>query len=423
MNLDDPRRTREVGMEVLIPRCCGLDVHQKSVVAAVRILGATGEVTRTTRTFGTTTRELEALAAWLRPFQLTHLAMEATGVLWKPVWHVLEPEWTLLLVNPQHLKRVPGRKSDVQDAEWIAQLLQCGLLRGSFVPPAAIRELRDLTRTRTTLEDETTAVVNRIHKVLEDANIKLSGVASDIMGVSGRAMLRALIAGETDPAQLAALARGRLQRKQAALTEALYGRVTAHHRFLLDRLLGQVTFLEAEIAHFDARITDLTAPFAPALARLDQIPGINQRSAENLIAELGPDMTPFATPGHLASWAGVCPGKRESAGKSRRAPIRRGNRWLTRTLAQSAWTARNQKQGYLAAQFRRIARRRGEKRAVIAVAHSILVAAFFILRDQADYRDLGAEHFDRRAPDKATRDLVRRLEQLGHKVTLEPAAA
>lgn len=410
-------------MEVMIPRCCGLDVHQETVVAAVRILGPTGDVMRVTRTFGTTTRELEALAAWLRPFQITDIAMEATGVLWKPVWHVLEPDWRLMLVNPQHLKRVPGRKSDVQDAEWIAQLLQCGLLHGSFVPPAAIRELRDLTRTRTTLEDETTAVVNRIHKVLEDANIKLSTVASDIMGVSGRAMLRALIDGETDPVRLAALARGRLQRKQAALIEALHGRVTPHHRFLLERLLTQVTFLDAEIAQFDHRVEALTAPFAAAMSRLDQIPGINRRSAENLIAEVGPDMTAFASAGHLASWAGVCPGKRESAGKTRRAPVRRGNRWLTRTLAQSAWTARNKKTGYLAAQFRRIARRRGEKRAVIAVAHSILVAVYYILRDEVDYRDLGAQHFERLTPERATQDLVKRLEQLGHKVTLEPAAA
>lgn len=410
-------------MEVLIPRCCGLDVHQETVVAAVRILGPTGEVTREVRTFGTTTRELEALAAWLRPFQITDIAMEATGVLWKPVWHVLEPDWRLMLVNPQHLKRVPGRKSDVQDAEWIAQLLQCGLLHGSFVPPAAIRELRDLTRTRTTLEDETTAVVNRIHKVLEDANIKLSTVASDIMGVSGRAMLAALIDGETDPARLAALARGRLRGKQAALIEALRGRVTPHHRFLLERLLKQVTFLDEDIAAFDQRIEALTAPFAAAMQRLDQIPGINRRSAENVIAEVGADMTAFPSAHHLVSWAGVCPGKRESAGKTRHAPVRRGNRWLTRTLAQAAWAARNKKQCYLAAQFRRIARRRGDKRAVIAVGHSILVAVYYILRNETDYRDLGADHFTRLGPEKTTRALVKQLERLGHKVTLEPTAA
>jgi transposase len=409
-------------MDVLIPRCCGLDVHQKTVVASVRILGPTGEVTRETRTFGTTTRELEALAAWLRPFVVTHIAMEATGVLWKPVWHILEPEWQLLLVNPQHLKRVPGRKSDVQDAEWIAQLLQCGLLRGSYVPPVTIRELRDLTRTRTTLEDETTAVVNRIHKVLEDANIKLSTVASDIMGVSGRAMLQAIVAGETDPHRLADLARRRLQLKRGALVEALRGRVTDHHRFLLGRLLTQVRFLETEIATFDSRIADLTRPFAGALARLDQIPGINRRTAENVIAEVGTDMAPFPSGPELVSWAGVCPGKRESAGKSRRARMRKGNRWLTRALAQAAWAARNKKQCYLAAQFRRIARHRGEKRAVIAVAHSILIATYFILRDGVEYRDLGPAHFERLAPEKVTRDLVKRLEKLGHKVTLEKAA-
>jgi transposase len=410
-------------MDVLIPRCCGLDVHQKTVVAAVRVLGPTGEVTTATRTFGTTTRELEGLAAWLQPFQLTHLALEATGVLWKPVWHVLEPGWQLVLVNPQHLKRVPGRKSDMQDAAWIAQLLQCGLLRGSFVPPVAIRALRDLTRTRTTLEDETTAVVNRIHKVLEDANLKLSTVASDIMGVSGRAMLQAIVAGETDPARLADLARRRLRAKQAALTEALYGRITDHHRFLLGRLLAQVTFLEQEIAAFDRRIEELTAPFAETLARLDGIPGINRRTAEVVIAEVGPDMTPFASAAALVSWAGVCPGKRESAGQSAAARVRKGNRWLTRALAQAAWAARNKKQSYAAAQFARIARRRGAKRAVLAVAHSLLAAIYVIVRDGVEYHDLGPGHFDRLAPEKVTRDLVRRLEKLGHKVTLEQAAA
>jgi len=410
-------------MDVLIPRCCGLDVHQKTVVASVRILGPTGEVTRETRTFGTTTRELEALAAWLRPFQITHIAMEATGVLWKPVWHVLEPEWQLLLVNPLHLKRVPGRKSDVQDAEWIAQLLQCGLLRGSFVPPVAIRELRDLTRTRTTMEDEVTAVVNRIHKVLEDANIKLSTVASDIMGVSGRAMLQALADGETDPQRLADLARRSLRRKRAALAEAVYGRVTDHHRFLLRRFLMQVQFLEQEIATFDRRIAELTAPFAPTLVRLDGIPGINRRTAETVIAEEGIDMAPFPSAPELVSWAGVCPGKRESAGKSHGARIRKGNRWLTRALSQAAWAARNKKGCYLAAQFRRIARHRGEKRAVIAVANSILTATYFIIRDGVEYRDLGPAHFQRLAPEKLTRDLVRRLEKLGHKVTLEKLAA
>lgn len=410
-------------MDVLIPRCCGLDVHQKTVVASVRILGPTGEVARETRTFGTTTRALEALAAWLRPLLITHIAMEATGVLWKPVWHILEPEWQLLLINPQHLKRVPGRKTDVLDAEWIAQLLQCGLLRGSYVPPTVIRELRDLTRTRTTLEDETTAIVNRIHKVLEDANIKLATVASDIMGVSGRAMLRAILAGETDPARLADLAQRRLRLKRAALTEALHGRVTPHHRFLLERLLTQVEFVEAEIHRFDQRIAELSAPFVPALTRLDAIPGINRRLAENLIAEVGHDMTPFPSVPEMASWAAICPGKRETAGKSRPAWRRKGNRWLSRALVQAAWAARRKKNCYLAAQFQRIARRRGQQRAAVAVAHSILTATYFILRDGVEYRDLGPEHFHRLTPEKRVRDLVRQLEKLGHKVTLETVAA
>jgi transposase len=410
-------------MDVLIPRCCGLDVHQKTVVAAVRILGPTGEVTRETRTFGTTTRELEGLAAWLRPLQITHIAMEATGVLWKPVWHILELDWQLLLVNPRHLKRVPGRKTDVQDAEWIAQLLQCGLLRGSYVPPPVIRELRDLTRTRTTLEDEGTAFVNRIHKVLEDANIKLATVATDIMGVSGRAMLRAIIAGETDATRLADLARRRLRLKRGALIEALHGRVTAHHRFLLERLLTQVEFLEGEITRFDQRIAELCAPFVSALTRLDGIPGINRRTAENVLAEVGAEMAPFPSVPDFVSWAGICPGKRETAGKSRSAKVRKGNRWLSRALVQAAWAARNKKNSYLAAQFRRITRRRGEQRAAVAVAHSILTATFFILRDGVEYRDLGPEHFHRLTPDKVVRDLVKRLEKLGHRVTLEKIAA
>ena len=410
-------------MDVLIPRCCGLDVHQKTVVASVRILGPTGEVTRETRTFGTTTRQLDALAAWLRPWLVTHIAMEATGVLWKPVWHILEPEWQLLLVNPQHLKRVPGRKSDVQDAEWIAQLLQCGLLRASYVPPVVIRELRELTRTRTTLVDETTAVVNRIHKVLEDANLKLATVVSDIMGVSGRLMLRAIIAGETDAERLADLARRRLRRKRAALIDALEGRVTAHHRFLLERLLTHVEFLEHEIGRFDARIAVLSAPFAAALARLDQIPGVNLRTAENVIAELGADMSPFPSVPDLVSWAGICPGKHESAGKARAAHRRKGNRWLSRALVQAAWAARGKKNCYLAAQFQRIARRRGKTRAAVAVAHSLLAAIYVMLRDGVDYRDLGPEHFHRLTPEKRVRDLVRQLEKLGQKVTLENVAA
>lgn len=409
-------------MEVIIARCCGLDVHQKTVVACVRIQGPTGQVAQEVRTFGTTTSQVRALKAWLEDQAVTHVAMEATGVLWKPIWHVLEPSCTLLLVNPRDVKRVPGRKTDVIDAVWMAQLLQCGLLRSSFVPPRPIRELRDLTRSRATLEQQAAAVANRIHKVLEDANIKLGSVATDILGVSGRAMLRALVEGETDPVRLADLARRRLRAKIPALQEALSGAITAHHRWLLRRLLDQLAFLEGEITCVDQHIAEMTVPFAPLLARLDTIPGIDRRAAENLLAEVGPDMTPFATAAHLASWAGLCPGQNRSAGRTTSATTRKGNRWVRRTLGQAAWAARNTKNSYPAGQYRQLARRRGKKRAIVAVAHSLLLAAYYIIRDGAEYRDLGAAHFDRLTPDKLTRLLVTRLERLGHKVTLEAAA-
>lgn len=409
-------------MDILIPRCAGLDVHQKTVMACLRLQGPAGALTQELRTFGTTTRELEQLRGWLQAAAVTHVAMEATGVLWKPVWHILDPAFELLLINPRDLQRVPGRKTDVKDAAWVAQLLQCGLLRGSFVPPRDIRELRDLTRARATLEQETTAVANRIHKLLEDANIKLGAVATDILGTSGRLMLRALVEGETDPIQLAELAQRRLRAKIPALQAALRGAMTAHHRFLLQQLLDQLAFLEQQIAHFDARVDEVTAPFAEAIARLDTMPGVSRRVAENLIAEIGVTMTPFPTAAHLASWAGVCPGQHESAGRAPRGTTRKANRWLRRTLGQAAWSARNTKHSYPAAQFRRLAARRGKKRAIIAVAHSLLVAAFYILRDGVVYADLGGDHFDRLRPDQLTRMLVKRLERLGHTVTLDAAA-
>jgi transposase len=409
-------------MEVIISRCAGLDVHKKTVMACVRFQGPAGAITPEIRTFGTTTRDLEQLRAWLQTCAVTHVAMGATGVLWKPVWHILDPTFELLLVNPRDLKRVPGRKTDVKDAAWIAQLLQCGLLRGSFVPPKAIRELRDLTRARATLEQETTAVANRIHKLLEDANLKLGSVATDILGTSGRAMLRAMVEGQTDPIRLADLAQKRLRAKIPALQDALRGSMTDHHRFLLRHLLDQLAFLEAQIAQFDQRVAEVTFPFAPAIARLDTMPGVNRRVAENLIAEIGVDMTQFPTAAHLASWAGICPGQNESAGRSSSATIRKANRWLRRTLGQAAWSARNKKQSYPAAQFRRLAARRGKKRAIVAVGHSLLVAAFYILRDRVEYVDLGPNHFDRLRPDQLTRMLVKRLERLGHKVTLDAAA-
>jgi transposase len=409
-------------MDVLHAHCCGIDVHAKFLVACCRHLGPRGRVTKTSRRWGTMTAELQALAAWLQGEGVTHVAIESTGVLWQPVWNILEPVVTIVLVNPRDVRQVPGRKTDVTDAEWLAQLLQYGLLRGSFVPPPAIRELRDLTRGRAKLVDQTTAVANRIHAVLHDANIKLGSVASDVLGVSGRAMLQAIVAGDTDPQRLADLARRSLRRKLPELRLALEGRVTAHHRFLLQRLLGQLTFLEAEIALYDARVEEAARPFAAILTRLDTMPGVDRRTAENVLAELGSDMGVFPTPAHLASWVAVCPGNHETGGKSYKGSTRHGNRWARRAFTQAAWAATRTKHTYAAAQFRRLAPRRGVKRAVVAVAHSLLVAAYYLIRDDVTYRDLGADHFDRLAPAQLTRSLVKRLERLGHKVTLEPAA-
>jgi transposase len=409
-------------MDVLHAHCCGIDVHAKFVVACCRQIGSTGSVTKTSRTFGTMTADLQALAAWLTSEAVTHVAIESTGVLWQPVWNILEPHVTIVLVNPRDVRQVPGRKTDVTDAEWLAQLLQYGLLRSSFVPPVAIRALRDLTRGRAKLVDQTTAVTNRIHAVLHDANIKLGSVATDILGVSGRAMLQAIVEGETDPSRLADLARHRLRSKLPALRRALEGRVTDHHRFLLRRLLGQLAFLEAEIAIYDARIAEASAPFVAILARLDTIPGVDRRTAENLFAELGAEMSVFPTAAHLASWAAICPGNHETGGKQLKGTTRHGNRWARRALTEAAWGAKHTRGTYAAAQFRRLAARRGAKRAIVAVAHSLLVAAYYIIRDEVVYTDLGAAHFDRLAPTQLTRYFVKRLESLGHKVTLETAA-
>jgi transposase len=348
-------------MDVLHAHCCGIDVHAKFLVACCRHIGPTGGVTTQSRTFETMTADLRALAAWLTNEGVTHVAMESTGVLWLPVWNILEPHVTIVLVNPRDVRQVPGRKTDVTDAQWLAQLLQFGLLRGSFVPPAAIRELRDLTRGRAKLVDQTTAIANRIHDVLHDANIKLASVASDILGVSGRAMLQALVDGETDPHHLADLARHTLRRKLPALRRALDGHVTDHHRFLLRRLLGQLTFLEAEIATYDDRVAAVTRPFAAILARLDTMPGVDRRTAENILAELGPEMRVFATAAHAASWAALCPGNHETGGKQHTGATRHGNRWARRALTEAAWAAKNTRRTYAAAQFRRLAARRGAK--------------------------------------------------------------
>jgi transposase len=412
----------EVTMDVIVPACCGIDVHHKSLVACIRVLGPGGQVSKEVRTFATMTTALGELAAWLVSRSVTHVAIESTGVFWKPVWNILEPTVHLLLVNPRDVAQVPGRKTDVGDAEWIAQLLQCGLLRGSFVPPRPIREMRDLTRSRTSLEQQRAAVVNRIHKVLEDANIKLGAVVTDITGVSGRAILDAIVAGTSDPSTLAALARGRLRKKLVNLREAVTGQVTDHHRFLLRRLLHELTFLESEIDEYDQRLRDVSGPFDEALELLDTIPGINRRAGENLLAEVGPDMTVFPSAKKMASWAAICPGNYQTGGRQARVTIRKGNRWLRRALTQAAWAGVRKRGSYCGAQYRRLMKRRGKHRAIIAVAHSQLVAVYYILRDRVRYEDLGADHFDRLTPAALTRYYVKRLQQLGHGVTLEPAA-
>jgi len=375
-------------MDILHPRCAGLDVHKASVQACVRLL-VEGEVIEHTQRFGTTTAELLALADWLASHGLTHVAMESTGVYWKPVYHLLEGRFELLLVNAQHIKRVPGRKTDVKDAAWIAQLLQHGLLSPSFVPPPEIRDLRDLTRQRTQLVRERATVVNRIHKVLEDANIKLACVVTDILGKSGRDMIAALIAGETDPDPLAELARGSLKKKRPALRQALHGRVRDHHRFLLRTLLSQEEHLEGQIARYSARIDEVMAPFAPATARLRQIPGIGRQAAEVIVAEIGTDMERFPTAGHLASWSGMCPGNHESAGKRHSGRTTKGSQWLRTTLVQVAWAATHTQRTMFAAGYRRWVKRLGKKKALVAVAHKILTVIYTLLKNQTDYREHG----------------------------------
>jgi transposase len=374
-------------MDLIHPCCAGLDVHKKTVVACVRRLGPDGVVGRQVRTFGTMTAALLELADWLEAEGVRHVAMESTGVYWKPVWHLLEDRFELLLVNAQHIKKVPGRKTDVKDAEWIAQLLQHGLLAPSFVPPPPIRELRDLTRQRTQLVRDRAAVVNRIHKALEGANIKLAGVATDVLGKSGRAMIAALIAGEEDPGELAELARGMLRRKRPELRLALQGRVTEHHRFVLRTLLRQEEQLAGLIAQYDARIEEAMAPFAEAEARLRTIPGVGVQAAEVIVAEIGTDMTKFPTAGHLASWAGLCPGHDESAGQRRSGTTTKGSQWLRTMLVQVAWAASHTQATIFGATYRRLARRLGKKKALVAVARKILVVAYHLLKDQTDYRE------------------------------------
>jgi transposase len=410
-------------MEVLHQRCAGLDVHKKTVVAAIRLVEGSKVITEV-KTFPTTTSGLLALSDWLSANGCTHVAMEATGVYWKPVWHVLsDGEIELILANAAHVKNVPGRKTDVSDASWLAELLAHGLIRASFVPDGQTQEMRVLLRTRKQLVREQGRHTQRIHKTLEDANLKIESELSDILGKSGRAMLNAIIAGETDPVRLAALAHRNVKSSQADLQEALRGRVTAHHRFLLKLHLEQIDRLDAAIASMDSEIEAHLAPFRTAVEIVSTIPGVASLSAQVIVSEIGTDMSRFATAGHLLSWAGFCPRNNESAGKRRSTRLRKGAPWLKTILVQCAWAAKRTKDSYLRAQFLRLKSRRGPQKAICAVAASILTAAYHMLKTGTLYQDLGADHFVRRSKTTHTQRLVKTLEQLGYAVDLKPLAA
>ena len=418
-------------MDVVVERCAAVDVGKAEVTACVRTPGVGAERRKETRTFTTFLGELEVMADWFAAEGVTEVVMEATGSYWKPVWYLLEDRsFELMLVNARHVRFLPGRKSDVLDAEWLAEMLEHGLLRGSFVPPAVIRELRDLTRYRKRLIQTHTAECQRIEKTLEDAGIKLDIVASDILGVSGRLMLKALVAGERDPEVLADLAKGKLRAKLPQLRQALRGRFDEHHALLIGMSLSHVEYLEAATAKLDAQVDKLFAgasegdtPFAEARDRLDTITGIGKRAAECIIAEIGVDMSRFPTPGHLASWAGVCPGANITGGKRRSGTTTKGDKWLVEILVECAWAAAHSRDTYLGAQFWRLARRIGKKKAAVAVAHSILVICWHLLTTNSDYDDLGGDYFTRHDdPDRRRDHLIGQLQELGYCVTLRPVA-
>jgi transposase len=409
-------------MEGLIERGAGLDIHQATIVATVRVPDDAGGRRVVTHTFETMTVELLALREWLQAFGVTHVAMESTGVYWKPIYYLLEDGFTLLLVNMQHLKQVPGRKSDVKDSEWLAQLLECGLLRGSLVPPSPIRDLRDLTRYRKKQIEDRAQEVNRLYRVLEEAGVKLASVLTDVMGRSGRAMLDALLGGTTDPTVLADLARGRLRPKIPALRQALRGQFRPHHAFLIGQILGKIDFLEETISVLSDEIDRQLRPFEPTVERLMTIPGIKRRTATTVFAETGGDMSKFPSAAHLCSWGAMCPGLDESAGKRRTGKTRDGNRYLRGALIESALASTRAKGTALQARYRRVKSHRGHKKAIVAVAHQMLEIAFYIMRDGTTYHELGAEYFARRDRDRTIRRSVKQLEALGYRVTLEEAA-
>jgi transposase len=418
------KKSSVAGLGALYARVCGMDVHKNSVVGCVRILNAKdGTVQSTLRRFGTMTADLVELRQWLTEQQVTHAAMESTGVYWQPVFNLLEGHLEVWVVNAQHIKKVPGRKTDMKDAEWIAQLMQCGLLKPSFVPERQQRELRDLTRQQSKLVQQRNAVDNRIQKVLETANIKLGSVASDVLGVSGRRMIEALIGGEKDTSVLADLAQKKLREKIPQLQRALAGEVTDHHRFLLRQLLDQYDFLEKEIARVSERLGAVAPPsFRAAVDQLDAIAGVGERGARALLAETGTDMSRFPSHKHFASWAGRCPGNRESAGKRKSGKTPAANRHLDAVLTEMAHAAVRKKDSYFKSQYHRLAGRRGKKRAIGAVKHSLLVTVYFMLRDHKPYKDLGADYFDKLNPQHQIRYHVRKLKDLGQKVELSPMA-
>jgi transposase len=407
-------------MEVLYSRCAGFDVHAKTVVACVRIaVGA--RVTYNHRTVSTTTRGLLELSEWLSGHEVTHVAMEATGVYWKPVWHVLEDHFALVLANAMHIRNIPGRKSDKSDAQWIADLLAMGLIRSSFIPPAPVQELRDLTRTRKQLMREIVRHTQRIQKTLEDANVKLTEAISDILGTSGRAVMRALIAGETDPERLAALTTGRLKASPGQLAEVLHGRVTTHHRFMLKLHLTQIEAIEAAVADVEARISEALAPFRAAVNLLTTMTGVRDTAAAVILAEIGDDMSKFPSAGHLLSWAGLCPRLDESAGKRRSTRTRMGAPWLKTTLVQVAWAAARKKDSYFHAQFLRLKSRRGPKKAILAVAASMLTDVYHMLRDGVEFHDLGDQYFIQHEKERLAKRLLQRLRDLGFDVHVQAA--
>jgi transposase len=398
-------------------------VHKKTVVAAIIVPDLQGGWRKETRTFATMTGDLLSLSDWLLGCGVTHVAMESTGEFWKPVYNILENNFELLLINAQHIKAVPGRKTDVNDAEWIAELLRHGLLRASFVPPLGQRELRELTRYRSTFVRERATLVNRVQKVLESANIKLASVATDVMGVSGRAMLEAIVGGQATPEEMAELAKGRMREKRAELAKALSGRVKPHHRFVLTELLCQIDNLDEAVEHFNAQIEEYCRPFEQAVTLLDTIPGVGPETAQVIVAEIGVDMSHFPSANHLAAWAGVAPGNYESAGKRKSGRMRQGNKALKTALTQAAHAAARTKDTYLAAQAQHLTGRRGKKRAIMAVAHSILVIAYHLIQRQEPYRELGGNYFDELRPEATAKRLVKRLERLGYQVSLQSQLA